>query len=481
MPKLEHKNIVVRDVITKLKTLECQERIISFTKTGLLNIKDAIVEMGGGIYANKYMQEINGVVDFVENTVEGKKYNATILFPTELASLMPTITLLLYAQVVTHELNEIQKDIIKNFFKVIFQEAKRVLKLGGHLLSFSSSRTYHQLASSIEDAGFEIRDQVMWVYATGLPKSLNISKQISKKANAARDLNETTAKIAYNEAIDNAKKYDGWGSSLKPSHESIVMARKPLEKGLTISENVIKHGTGGININACRTPVKDEDIKEYNSNMDCHNRYSKEHGEKLGAFDGGWKVNPDAIVNKGARFPSNFIIDDSEEVEAEFAKYGKKKASKTYDYTGQKEYNVKGFLKKNIPNSPSNRGDGGTASRFFFSAKTSNKDRNEGCEALEPKEWKADGAAIPERANRPFKPSQNNHATVKPTALMEYLIKLITPVGGVVLDPFMGSGSTGKAAMLNGFNFIGIEIDPEFIEIAESRIKWAKEQYESNN
>ena len=287
----------------------------------------------------------------------------------------------------------------------VWQECLRVLKPGGHLLSFGGSRTYHRMACAIEDAGFLIRDQIMWVYGSGFPKSLNVGKQ------------------------DGCEEWNGWGTALKPAHEPIVLARKPLDG--TVANNVLMHGVGGINIDGCR--VGDELM--VNPSGSTNPRIS---------MGNGWREDAQPTVATG-RFPANFIHDGSDEVVELF---------------------------------PSVKADE-SAARFFYCAKASKKDRNEGLDQFEEKRdadrTKDDGAGGDNPRNRSNTAKLNHHPTVKPTELMRYLCRLITPPNGTVLDPFTGSGSTGKAAVMEGFSFIGIEQSEEYIAIAEARIQSAKE------
>jgi DNA modification methylase len=260
------------------------------------------------------------------------------------------------------------------FWKEIF----RVLKPGGHVLSFGGTRTYHRMVVNIEDAGFEIRDQIMWIYGSGFPKS--------------HDLGKSTKKMGVE-----SSQWDGWGTGLKPANEPICVARKPISEK-NIAENVMKHGTGGLNIgeskigNEVRTvPVHSNDLKDDKTLFGLHKTIQHER-----------------VETTEGRFPSNVIVDDS---------------------IGQSM---------------------GEQGKFFYSPKASKKEKSLGMQ-----EGK----------------SQNIHPTVKPVDLMRYLIKLVTPKGGVVLDPFMGSGSTGIAAMIEGFNFVGMEMDPQYFQIAKKRIE----------
>lgn len=260
----------------------------------------------------------------------------------------------------------------------IWKECLRVLKPGGHLLSFGGTRTYHRLVVNIEDAGFEIRDCIQWLYGSGFPKSHNIKEG----------------------------DYKGWGTALKPANEPICVARKPLEKGLTVAENVLKWGCGAINIDASRI--------------------------------GRVAYIPDAQ----GRWPANIILDEeAAAVLDEQSGVLKSGELKGYNIPGASANgHLQGRASRLIEKSTA---DSGGASRFFYVAKASKKDRGEG----------------------------NNHPTVKPIKLMEYLIKLVTPLNGTVLDPFMGSGTTGVAAKNLGFKFIGCEMNPEYFKISETRIK----------
>lgn len=359
----------------------------------------------------------------------------------------------------------------------VWQECLRVLKPGGHLLAFGGSRTYHRLACAIEDAGFQIRDQIMWVYGSGFPKSLNISKAIDKAAGAEREVLGVlpssranagtsgfmmTEKLATAPATAEAKEWEGWGTALKPAHEPIVMARKPLDG--TVANNVLTHGVGGINIDGCRVGEGTGESKTVHYPDIRGNNYNNASG-----------TVEYTVTNQG-RFPANFIHDGLDEVLELFpVTAGGARPAKATKPTGEHYEGGWG------PISDGERIEfvGGSAARFFYCAKANKKDRNEGCQTLPDQQWRDEGAAIPERDNRPFLPSKNNHPTVKPTDLMRYLCRLVTPPNGTVLDPFTGSGSTGKAATLEGFNFIGIEQSAEYVEIATARINHAKENNEN--
>ena len=337
----------------------------------------------------------------------------------------------------------------------IWRECLRVLKPGGHLLAFAGTRTQHRMAVRIEDAGFEIRDMIAWVYGSGFPKSHNVGKNIEKiKVGGIKNLKEIGTKKGIKcepgtEGYSYSKEYvagkstggrqisgdipvheinnewGGWGTALKPALEPITVARKPF-KG-TVAANVLAHGTGGLNVDGCR--VGTEVLPEQRAGQ-----------AQLGTFERGEMVTPE----RTGRWPANLIHDGSDEVVGLFPQTGNGNNKGVYSYAG-KEYDNKNtsMFNGDEPQAPSNFNDSGSAARFFYCAKTSKRERGEG----------------------------NTHPTVKPIALMRYLCRLVTPTGGTVLDPFMGSGSTGIAAGAEGFNFVGIELDPDYFAIAERRIK----------
>ena len=485
--------------------------------------------------------------------------------------------------------------------KEMWAEALRVLKPGGHLLAFSGTRTYHRMAVAIEDAGFEVRDMIEWIYSTGFPKSHNVWKQLKKECDCGimdeyertkkipeslmrlmsetdisqtitnsktewevlqselseqsisverglskslplsergtesslergsatetnprelsrNDLSEMSEGISTNgeeRRIHNAtqisdgstpeqtinengsgashrpqseKQQDrepcafckqhgtqairtfGVGSALKPAHEPICFARKPLEKGLTIAENVLKYGTGGINI--------DESRVEGTGDVSGWSKTGSKAGENRSMSGANYEreAKPDA----SKRFPANLIHDNSEEVRECFPE------TKSQGHFNSKVKMVGHTLYeggfKDFEQEDRKMNDSGNASRFFksviYQAKASKSERNKGCEELEEKPKVFNGQS--DKPSTEMKdvekrfttlPKANNHPTVKPIALMEYLIKMVTPKGGIVLDPFAGSGSTLVAAKQNGFQYIGIEMTEEYIPIIEARLK----------
>ena len=368
-------------------------------------------------------------------------------------------------------------------------EALRVAKPGAHLLAFGGTRTYHRLACAIEDAGWEIRDCVMWVYGSGFPKSHDVSKAIDKAAGVERErvqgpksggmlaVNSHNAGHGYrpNDYAENgnslisgdpitdaARQWQGWGTALKPAWEPIIVARKPLCG--TVAENVLTHGTGGINVDGCRVGIAAGDQKSEGG------RILSRHQEKNG-YEGGWGTKA-ANLNDGlGRWPANVIHDGSDEVVGLFPQ--SKSTGGQASLGAFRNGDVYGKGRDERESRDPGFGDSGSAARFFYCAKASKADRDEGCEGLEA----GRGGALNMRTDSHSQangmdtgPRRNHHPTVKPTALMRYLCRLVTPPGGVVLDPFTGSGSTGKAAILEGFRFIGIEREAEYVEIAKARI-----------
>jgi DNA modification methylase len=361
------------------------------------------------------------------------------------------------------------------FNVAVWQEALRVLKPGGHLIAFSGSRTYHRMAVAIEDAGFEIRDQIMWVYGSGFPKSHNISKGIDKAAGKLQNegVGFTVAGFSHNDKLLTtapskdyippkpvtleAQQWQGWGTALKPAHEPMVLARKPLIG--TVANNVLTFGVGGLNIDGGRvgTEIITNNI----------NDFSNQHGNKFGNGEPIAKLGESQVVG---RFPANFIHDGSDEVVALFPDTGKSGVAVNRNRVGIKPNEVYGSW-GNL-NEDVGFVDSGSAARFFYCAKASKKDRNEGLDGFETvvaggMQGRQDGSMGSITMNK------NHHPTVKPTSLMQYLVRLVTPPNGIVLDPFLGSGSTGKAAMYEGFNFVGIELTPEYLPIAKARILFA--------
>ena len=361
----------------------------------------------------------------------------------------------------------------------LWTECMRVLKPGGHLLAFGGSRTWHRLAVAIEDAGFEMRDSIAWLYGSGFPKSLDIEKAINKSAgveyqakpasgvgfmNSSDDGYNTTLNqlSQVGESTPEAKQWQGWGTALKPAFEPVVVARKPLEEK-TVAANVLKFGTGGLNIDGSR--IGTEVISTHNA--------------PKGTFAGGEQdrgSDTSTYKEHTGRWPANIILDPyTAELLDEQSGHLKSGKIEAYHNQAGKEAGIYGEIKG--LQTERGYGDTGGESRFFYVAKASKKDRNEGLNHLDVKrpDCRTD-TGMGSFAEKGVQPGRNFHPTVKPTALMEYLIKLVTPPNGIVLDPFTGSGSTGKAALLAGFKFIGIELTEEYLPIIEGRLKWATEQ-----
>ena len=368
----------------------------------------------------------------------------------------------------------------------VWQEALRVLKPGGHLIAFSGSRTYHRMAVAIEDAGFEIRDQIMWVYGSGFPKSHNISKGIDKAEGLLEHegtgmIPDGSPTMSMYPAIKpseyvspeprgfHAKQWQGWGTALKPAHEPIVLARKPLIG--TVANNVLTYGTGGLNIDGSRVGRAVDDISKggYGNGGIGVGTIGEGNGEGQ---------NAEWIESTQGRFPANFIHDGSDEVVALFPDT-KSGAIKPYQRANRDSYSGSMPAESTF----NKEGDSGSAARFFYCAKASKRDRNEGLDDSfakqvdESRKVGSKGGNNPR--NRGANERVNHHPTVKPTDLMRYLCRLITPPNGTVLDPFMGSGSTGKGCAYEGFDFIGIDQSAEYVEIAKARIEWAQSTLES--
>lgn len=386
------------------------------------------------------------------------------------------------------------------------RECLRVLKPGGHLLAFGGTRTYHRLTCAIEDAGFDIRDSIHWVYGSGFPKSLNISKQIDKQAGVEREVIATAKrsqvcsegwdrpwKIRQMEeagstvaeypitapATDDAHTWHGWGTALKPAHEPIVLARKPPRD--TITNNVLRYGTGALNIDATRVPHD----AAVNLELVCRQQHA-DGAVQFGSFS---RIGTEIPTYKPeGRWPANLIHDGSSEVLEHFprAKGGAYPATRgdaiaTNFASGQ---HTEGGARA--------MGDDGNAGRFFnvtpytdldgasfvYCPKAGTAERNAGLQHLDEQfaPTMNDGIGAKEHNPDTATPKRNVHPTVKPLALMRHLIRLVTPPGGTVLEPFAGSGTTLAAATLEGFDAIGIELTADYLPIITGRIQWATEQ-----
>ena len=388
----------------------------------------------------------------------------------------------------------------------IWQECLRVLKPGGHLLAFAGSRTYHRMAVRIEDAGFDIRDQIMWIYGSGFPKSHNIALAIDKQSGKTghrgkainvggkgdRDDIQTSVSKA-NGTLQPAYKSDndwnGWETALKPAHEPIVMARKPIEG--TVAENTLQYGVGGLNIDATRVGHTEE-IKVSKAQTGGNKVFGQ----------GGRKTDTTDLKPEG-RWPANVILDEEAGSILDEQSGNKKSAKRGSKYNKPTEHTNTYTPVASDYRDDNTYGDEGGASRFFYCPKASKKDRDSGMpekvgvfiqrprredgsviyKETNPDEWaeamkgkprseKTAKAAAEELLQDDKTATRNVHPTVKPTELMKYLIRLVTPKDGIVLDPFMGSGSTGKAAMQEGMWFVGIEREKEYFEIAKQRIEY---------
>jgi DNA modification methylase len=369
-------------------------------------------------------------------------------------------------------------------------EALRVAKPGAYLLAFGGTRAFHRMAVAIEDAGWEIRDCCCWVYGSGFPKSLDASKAIDRAAGATREVKPWLASEVASATNANGLKggytgnqqcpqcglwqfsptpcqcprdngpqtpeasaWQGWGTALKPAWEPILMARKPLEG--TVAANLLKHGTGAINVDGCRIGAGERPQIE-RSNQYRPDNFDLPSGSKS------------AGTTTQGRWPANFMHDGSPEVLAGFPA---DRPGMSAGGEGRRDASMFGVGGVSKPEHY--RADGGSAARFFYCAKTSTADREEGCEEL-AEVRRTDGRETEHHVpNLRTTSARNHHPTVKPTELMRHLVRLVTPPNGLVLDPFMGSGSTGKAAILEGARFAGCDLDPAYLEIAAARIAYA--------
>jgi site-specific DNA-methyltransferase (adenine-specific) len=388
-------------------------------------------------------------------------------------------------------------------------ECLRVLKPGGHLLAFGGTRTYHRMAVAIEDAGFEIRDSLHWIYGSGFPKSLNLSKTLDKMAGAPvkigkafkvageygeRDLRDPEKQgldrdeMRHEAVTKQAKQWGGWGTALKPAHEPIVVARKPLVG--TVAGNVLQYGTGALNIDGARVGRADNDVSHAGQRTATFGTQDTISG---GDGSGGWEQNT------AGRWPANIILTHNHDCEdictdgcpvRELDRQSGTSRSQG-GRIGKKEHGAiaiggAGTFKAGDPG----YGDVGGASRFFtvtewdvpfrYVAKPGKKERNAGLDHLPAKknagsyEFRPDGSLDGKKTE----PKTNHHPTVKPLALMRWLVRLVTPPNGTVLEPFAGSGTTLVACHLENFNAIGIEMTDEYLPIIEGRLAWAREQTE---
>ena len=337
-----------------------------------------------------------------------------------------------------------------------WREALRVAKPGAHLLAFGGTRTFHRLAVAIEDAGWEVRDCVMWVYGSGFPKSLNLDGD-----------------------------WHGWGTALKPAWEPVIVARKPLDG--TVAANVLRHGTGALNIDGCRVSWQSDADKAAGRPAS----FSKAHeGFEGKAFNIADRSHRDPVAEQSAvgRWPANLLHDGSDEVlagfpEGSFNPAGVFATGQNAGAMGGRGFGSDGNAQRDV----FGYGDSGSAARFFYCAKASRTDREEGCDhlparsgadAVERDEGTAGLQSPRAGAGRTADTVRNFHPTVKPTDLMRYLCRLVTQPNGLVLDPFCGSGSTGKGALLEGFRFVGIDLDPAHVAIAEARCQFAVDTVE---
>ncbi len=372
-----------------------------------------------------------------------------------------------------------------------WEECLRVLKPGGHMLVCGFPRNYHRLACAIEDAGFEVRDCLMWLYGSGFPKSLDVSKAIDKAAGAEREVigshhstrvldaeaikthNFTVGVTASAGEIDittpatpEAQQWQGWGTALKPAYEPILLARKPLDG--TVAANVLAHGVGSVNIDDCRVGWEDGPPKIGTPGWGGP-------AKKLTVAPGTDGATVERMPPSPlGRWPANVILDE----EAGRALDEQSGISRSTGGSGSRTGLVAGdvygsYSGKNRGTNVGGLGDVGGASRFFYCPKAGRAERDAGMEGDE-RAYSARANGFSSKLSDTKRQRANHHPTVKPLRLMQYLCRLITPPDGVVLDPFMGSGSTGVAALAEGFRFVGIERDPEYLGIARRRTAGAR-------
>lgn len=337
----------------------------------------------------------------------------------------------------------------------VWREALRALKPGGHLLAFFGSRTFDLGALAIRLAGFEVRDTLSWLYGAGFPKSLDVRKAIE----ASPEYESAPSEAAQRAAVT-AYSFDGWGTALKPAWEPIILARKPLVG--TVAANVLQHGTGALNVDGCRIASADKLVRP---------AIRREDNEVLGRGLGAGRQD-----EPGGRWPSNVLLDEHA-VELLDAQTGTLKSGA---WNGQRNTpKTKNTFNAfdGGPEAPRAASEGG-ASRFFYVAKARRSERDAGCESLPARTGgdatgREDGSAgtnSPRAGAGRTGGARNTHPTVKPVELMRWLVRLVTPPGGLVLDPFTGSGSTGVAALREGFRFVGVEQSQEYSEIARCRL-----------
>jgi len=366
-----------------------------------------------------------------------------------------------------------------------YQECLRVLKPGGHILAFSAARTYHHLAVTLEQAGFEIRDQIMWIYSSGFPKSQDVGRTIQRSLgvkekkprpdlkktgvgldNWTKNLDGGNSKESGEQTIctdPEARAWAGWGTALKPAHEPIALARKPLKS--TIKANVVKWGTGALNIDACRVAIEGDDTRSGGSDGWDRVEFGEAEPNK---YDG-----EGYVPNAQGRFPSN-VIGEIQDYQKYFycPKVSRRERHTGFELPPPMFGNVQGCY-----------GPDGERFAVGFDARAEGKTKKKKHDPLAHIPTNPDGMMSRDEKgqlvnNYTAKKAAvgNNHPTVKPVELMKYLIKLITPQGGKILDPFNGSGSTGMAAVELGFEYVGIDLDEHYIDIATKRIDaWYKQ------
>ena len=380
-----------------------------------------------------------------------------------------------------------------------WSECLRVLRPGGHLVAFGAPRLVHRLTCQIEDAGFEVRDQLLWVFGSGFPKSLDVSKAIDAAAGAVREVvgpDPQAARRNNGPRFDNvmntaprgvtditapatpdAARWSGWGTALKPAYEPIVLARKPLDG--TVAQTVQRWGTGAINIDGCRVGTE-------GGGTNCSNR--DENGKCRGHANAGQSTSGETFhgpipTGPTGRWPANLILDEAAGamLDAQSGVRTSGRVTKTYDSEPRESVAMSTKGRKLDPDMVYS--DSGGASRFFYCPKASRAEREAGLDHLPPRvvdPLREDDAAARDNprtgAGRSGEARRNPHPTVKPVDLMRWLVRLVTPPGGMVLEPFAGSGTTLVACALEGVDCLGMELDADYVEIARARVEHARVQ-----
>lgn len=547
LPKSERTNTVPKSVLTNIKKQSKSGQQILLTSMDVARIKDAIEDRIGIRLESQCTRETNTSVSVAKSPQSESVYNVITLSPTSSQEIIPNLTLLLSALVVTEKSKNIQSYLASNFMECVMTECLRVMKPGAHGLVWAIPRTSHWTATALEDAGFNIREVITHCFGSGFPKSMDISKAIDKAAGAEREEigpNPNARKSQENYALDgessnfkatynpltaastpDAKRWQGWGTALKPASEHWILIRKPLSEK-TVAANVLRWGCGGLNIDASRIGLTEGD--DTSRKVLQTQSWKNTSTAGVGSVTDDWKKgrfpanllfshNPDCVevgvkkvkaitgTNTGV-MGKNGIYSHADGLDKTVIGYASPDGTETvsaFECTpgcavslldrqsgtlksgAHKEKHSRNALggnenthgKMQGVTGPIVESSVGGASRFFYCAKASKRDKNGGLEGMPENEvhrYSETGQGpTSQQTPRKLVLEANSHPTVKSTTLMAYLIRLVTPPGGLVLDPFAGSGSTGVSAVKEGFAFIGIEKEQEYYDIASKRIEKA--------